>query len=309
MKDVSTIKLKLKEGFMYPFVIYGKVDLPDGNEYFVLKDPNDVKHLLLTRYYKNFNFQLGQTIECRVDKINCNGKIYLEPQHPYYELGKIYEFPFQSIEDYKDNLGKVHQFAIFTDIFQNEIKIPLDTLPEKVKPGMPVRFSISRIKKGRVYLSRKTIKEEYNHFNAGGYYYFRIVQYRLYPDNRSYYILKYDHESSAEGYKYKLRSKYFEKYGFMIGQSIQCRLVNDGKETYLEPKHPYYQIGNEYMFDIVGDEFIINYPKGEMDAYLLKNDFGKAVHVPKKNVEGKVIEGKLKCRVVDIRKSRLYLEC
>lgn len=309
MKSVNGVKLKLEEGFKYPFIINAKIDLPDGNEYFVLKDPNDVKHLLLTRYYEKFNFKLGQTIQCRIDKINCNGKIYLEPEHPHYELGNTYEFPFNSTEDYIDNQGKVHQFAIFLDTFNNEIKIPLETLPEKVKPGMPVKFSISRIKKGRVYLSLNGGKEEYSHFKEGVYYYFRITQFRLYPDNRSYYILKNDSESSAEGFTYKLRSKYFEKYDFKIGQTVQCRLVKEEKEIYLEPKHPYYQIGNEYSFDIVGDEFIIDYPKGEIDAYLLKNDFGKPVHVPKKGVEGKVKDGKLNCLVSDIRKSRLFLEC
>lgn len=302
------VKLKLEEGFKYPFEITGIIDLPDANEYFVLKDPNNVKHLLLTRYYKNFNFTLGQTIQCRIDKINCNGKIYLEPDHPHYELGHTYEFPFQSIEDYTDNVGSLHQFAIFTDVFNNEIKIPTDTLPKKMEPGITIKFVVSRIKKGRVYLNTNGQKEEFNHFEEGKYYYFRIIQFRLYPDNRSYYILKEDMKNSGDEFTYKLRSKYFEKYGFKIGQSIQCRLVREENETYLEPRHPYYTIGNVYTFDIIRDEFIIDYPKGEIDAYLLRNDYGKPVHIPKKDVKGKVIDGKIKCTVSDIRKSRLYLE-
>ena len=309
MKNVSGFKLKLEEGFTYPFKITGKIDLPDSNEYFILEDPNEVKHLLLTHYYKNFNFKLGQTIQCRIDKINCNGKIYLEPEHPHYKLDHAYDFPFQSIEDYMDNIGKLHQFAIFTDTFNNEIKIPAETIPVKIDSGVHVKFMVSRIKKGRVYLSSNGLKEEYNHFEEGKYYYFRIVQFRLYPDNRSYYILKYDHETDQEGYTYKLRSKYFEKYDFKIGQSIQCRMIQEDKETYLEPKHPYYTIGKEYTFDIIGDEFIIDYPQGEIDAYLLKNDYGKSIHVPKNGVKGKVKDGKLMCTISDIRKSRLHLDC
>lgn len=304
MKNVSGVKIKLEEGIIYPFEITSKIDLPDGNEYFVLKDPNNVKHLLLTRYYKKFNFKLGQTILCRIDKINCNGKIYLEPEHPHYKLGHTYEFPFQSIEDYKDNIGSLYQFAIFTDIFDNEIKLPVDVLPKKISPGLPLKFSVSRIKKGRVYLSTNGGKEEYSHFEIGKYYYFKIIQFRLYPGNRSFYILKGENRLT-----YKLRSKFFEKYDFKIGQSIQCRLIREKKESYLEPKHPYYTIGKEYTFDIIGDEYIIDYPKGKIDAYLLKNDFGKPVHIPKKNVEGKVKNRKINCKVTDIRKSRLYLEC
>lgn len=309
MKDVSTVKLKLEEGFTYPFNITGRIDLPDGNEYFVLQDPNDVKHLLLTRYYKKFNFQLGQTIQCRIDKINCNGKIYLEPEHPHYRVGQVYQFPFKSIEDYTDNVGNLHQFAIFTDVFNNEIKVPADHLPEKTEPGAHVKFMVSRIKKGKVYLSRTGRKVEYTHFEEGKYYYFRIIQFRLYPDNRSYYILKDDTGNSPGDFTYKLRSKYFEKYDLKIGQSIQCRIIREEKETYLEPKHPFYTIGEKYTFEIIGDEFIINYPKGEIEAYLLKNDYGKAMHIPKKGVKEKVKNGKIICTVTDIRKSRLFLDC
>ncbi len=298
------VKLKLEEGHKYPFKITGIIDLPDGYEYFVLKDPNNVKHLLLTRYYKKFNFQPGQTIQCRIDKINCSGKIFLEPEHPFYKLGHNYEFPFRFIEDYKDNFGHTYQFAIFTDVFDNEIKMPADVLPKKIAPGVPLKFAISRIKKGRVYLTSNGSKEDYNHLEEGIYYYFRIIQFRLYPDNRSFYILK-----DEKGFSYKLRSKYFEKYDFKIGQSIQCRLVREEKETCLEPKHPYYTIGKEYAFDIIGEELIDDYPSGKIEAYLLKNEYGKAVHIAKKHVKGKIKNGKFKCTVSDIRKSRLYLDC
>lgn len=298
------VNVKLEEGHKYPFKISGIIDLPDGNEYFVLKDPNDVRHLLLTRYYKNFNFQLGQTIQCRIDKINCSGKIYLEPEHPNYKLGRKYDFPFKFIEDYKDNVGKLHQFAIFTDVFDNEIKMPIDVLPEKIEAGIPLNFEVSRIKKGRVYISGNGLKENYNRFVDGKNYYFRIVQFRMYPDNRSFYILK-----DENGYSYKLRSKFFEKYDFKIGQSIQCRLVSAEEEAYLEPKHPYYNIGDQYNFDIIKEELIDDYPNGKIEAYLLKNDYGKPVHIPKRDTEGKIREGKLRCTVTDIRKSRLFLKC
>lgn len=303
------VKVKLKEGRKYPFKITGIIDLPDGNEYFVLKDPNSVKHLLLTSYYKKFNFNLGQTIQCRIDKINCSGKIFLEPEHPFYQPGKKYKFPFKFVEDFKDSLGQVYQFAVFTDVFDNDIKMPADILPEKIKPGDEVKFSISRIKKGRVYLTSNGRKEDYDHFKEGVYYYFRIVQFRSYPDKRGFYILKADPERFREGFNYKLKSKYYKKYNFKIGQSILCRLVRDGKKAYLEPKHPYYAIGKEYEFDIIGEELIDDYPSGKIETYLLRNDYGKSVHIQKKLVKGSIRNGKIKCKVTDIRKSRLYLEC
>ena len=44
------MKVKIREGKSYPFKISGLVVLPNGNECFILIDPNNVKHLLETKY-------------------------------------------------------------------------------------------------------------------------------------------------------------------------------------------------------------------------------------------------------------------
>jgi hypothetical protein len=298
------VKVKLEEGHFYPFKLTGFLELPDGNEHYIVKDPNNVKHLLLKRYYRNYNFKLGETIQCRIDKINCNGKIYLEPKHPVYTLGGRYEFPYLYTDEYTDNRGNIHKFAIFTDVFENEIKMPSDVIPTNISTGAKLTFTVSRIKKGRVYLTGNGKKEIFKHFKPGIYYTFKIVQFRLYPDDRSFYILE-----DKEGKLYKLRSKFYEEYGFKIGLHVRCRLVNDEGESYLEPKHPEYFIGKIYKFKVVGEDLIDDYPTGKIEAYLLENKYGKDVHVPKQKVKRSAADNHVTCRVTAIKKSRLFLKC
>jgi len=49
------MKIKIKQGKSYPFKISGQVILPNGNECFILIDPNKVKHLLKTKHYLHYN--------------------------------------------------------------------------------------------------------------------------------------------------------------------------------------------------------------------------------------------------------------
>jgi len=83
----------LTEGESYLFLIHNKVILPaEDQEAFILIGPNNKKHLMNASYYTLYHFSIGQTIKCTVDKINCSGQIFLEPEHPYYQSGEVYNF-------------------------------------------------------------------------------------------------------------------------------------------------------------------------------------------------------------------------
>ncbi len=168
-----------------------------------------------------------------------------------------------------------------------------------------IKFSVTRIKKGRVYISTKIVEEIYNDFEEGKEYPFIITQFRKYPGKRSFYIIK-----GQNGQTYRLRKKYYNKYNFELGQTIYCRLVSEGKEKFLEPRHPYYELGKEYKFKIKNIEFIYEYPDETRQVFILGNKYGKdsIVLIDEVNKE-KIQDGKLKCKVKDIRKSRIFLAC
>jgi hypothetical protein len=97
-------KYDLKEGCLYNFIVLKSLKLPDDKEYFVTEDPRGKKHLLLKSFYESYNISVGETITCKVDKINCNGKIFLEPQHPYLKDDHQYDFEITCTEEIYNNM-------------------------------------------------------------------------------------------------------------------------------------------------------------------------------------------------------------
>jgi hypothetical protein len=87
----------LIEGMEYSFRVEKLISLPDA-DYFILMDEWGNKYLLPEVYYKNYQIKPGKNILCSVNKINCNGKIFLEPRHPIYTIGMIDSFEIYAIE-------------------------------------------------------------------------------------------------------------------------------------------------------------------------------------------------------------------
>ncbi len=294
------IVTRIKEGVVYPFQVSGLIRLPDNTEHFVLVDPNGVKHLLESKFYINYHFEIGQMISCRIDKINCNGKFFIEPFHPFYRIGKQYPFRVLRTED----SGKSNdQVVIFEDVFNNEIRLHFHHFSEPFKVGQMLKLKIVRIKKGLVYLSEPGFDEDFSGMKVGTEYPFEIIDLINLPAKRSYFILV-----SPEGKKYKIRHKYYEKYGFSIGQAITCKLIKLGKELILEPEHPFYKVCQYYDFEIVGEDLLPKYPFGEKRVWILRNDYGKNVIIPERSKEV-LRTGKINCRIKDIRKGSLKLTC
>lgn len=100
----------LEEGKVYRFLAEKLLMLPDAN-YFVLIDEWDRKYLLPEKYYSDYNIEIGKHIRCYVNKINCNGKIFLEPEHPIYKIGDKDVFEIYKIEERIKQKSKEHYYV------------------------------------------------------------------------------------------------------------------------------------------------------------------------------------------------------
>lgn len=76
----------LEEGYEFNFKVEKIIDLPDES-YYILLSEFDKKYLLPTKYYEEYNISIGNEIRCRIDKINCSGRVFLEPKSPIYSVG------------------------------------------------------------------------------------------------------------------------------------------------------------------------------------------------------------------------------
>ena len=116
----NTGSVILSEGKWFPFRIHNLVQLQDDSWYFVLQDMNGMKHFMPAEYYKSHGFKTGDEISCKIERINCTGRIFLEPKHPCYNEGEIYLFDLVSNQE-KDN-GRM---LIVEEIAGNKIEVPL----------------------------------------------------------------------------------------------------------------------------------------------------------------------------------------
>jgi len=80
---------RIEEGSVLSFRVLNIVKLQDNRDYYILEDLYGVKHFIDAEMYANFGIEIGNQVKCKVAKINCTGRIMLEPVHPIYSKGKL----------------------------------------------------------------------------------------------------------------------------------------------------------------------------------------------------------------------------
>ena len=138
-------KQLLREGNVLCFTVRNTVKLQDGLEYMILEDPYNQKHFIEAGLYAGYDMKAGQLIECRVDKINCTGRVFLEPLHPYYSAGNNYDFRIVQV-----GFSEGKKILVLEDVFQNQLELlypPENSV--RYFPGKMLRCKIIRIRKGK----------------------------------------------------------------------------------------------------------------------------------------------------------------
>jgi hypothetical protein len=85
-------KGKFIEGQIYKFLYIKDVLMEE--EFMVFEDDEHEKYLLPKQYFKTYNLEQNTHVDCLISRIDCKGKITIEPEHPYYKPGEIYDFDF-----------------------------------------------------------------------------------------------------------------------------------------------------------------------------------------------------------------------
>lgn len=142
----------LIEGKAYSFYVDKILTLPD-NHYFLLIDEWNRKYLLPTEYYKDYNISPGKNIICYVNKINCNGKIFLEPEHPIYRVGDVDIFKIYTIQErIKQKTKEPYYVALANNEKTNKAAVINHTLINSIKLPLNAECKVIKIKKAEVLL-------------------------------------------------------------------------------------------------------------------------------------------------------------
>ena len=113
--------MKLQEGEVHLFQVLKAVSIAGEGDFFQLRHPSGRRLLLSASRYNNHGIKPGSNIECKIDKVTCTGKVFLEPKHPVYSEGNTY--PFDVIEVTKDKKHSGMLLLRVKDLFCNEIEV------------------------------------------------------------------------------------------------------------------------------------------------------------------------------------------
>jgi hypothetical protein len=152
VKAVKLPNLKLVQGESYSFTIHKSITLGQNEEYYVMREPFGYKLLMPKTYYVRYGFDIGQQVICRIDKINCIGRVFLEPRHPYYCEGEIYNFDVVRIEKTSEISQNNIYNVVVRDVLGYEWLVVSINEYLVDKQQVSINCLVQRIKKGRLYL-------------------------------------------------------------------------------------------------------------------------------------------------------------
>lgn len=288
----------------YQFKVLKEIEFPDGENMFVLEDPNGYKHLLRQDYYKHYDIKPEQNINCRIDKINCSGRIFLEPEHPIYKEGESYCFNFIGKRTILNSFGKEEKTIIVTDEFGHEIFLPDNAYNDF---SDKVECIVESIKKGKMMLSLKDAKQKITGLKEGDWFESVIDRVITNTEKEEFYVLK-----DTQNNEFLIKKKYYINYKYKIGESISCRVVKIRShwDYVVEPKNPYYEIGKTYKFQLQFKEILDTYFLEKSYFLVFSDIFGIEcrAEIEERSYDSFEINDIVECRVEKIKKSKLLLK-
>ena len=137
--------MKLLEEQYYRFKVVKTVILPDRSENMILLGPDGRKYMLPLAYYLDYDLRDKTEITCRVDKINCRGKVFLEPENPWYAPGDNIEATVKNVGFDEDE----KMFIVDVNILHGlTISVKMNSRPSE----SVVRCTVLKIRKGKPVL-------------------------------------------------------------------------------------------------------------------------------------------------------------
>lgn len=145
MKPVFMNQSSFSRGQRLLLTLIKESEFPDGVTYYVLEDEKKRRFLLPALHYRQYGFVLNQEVKAVVDHINCNGRIFIEPDHPLFSPGKLARFTL------------IHLFNSPSGFYPAVVadgagmEYPLVFGRGARPPGGEVLLTIRTVSKGRAY--------------------------------------------------------------------------------------------------------------------------------------------------------------
>ncbi len=307
---INTVKInnsKLTPGKYYQFEVIKTLEFDNNEKYLVLEDPLGFKFLLPGEHYANYGLKPGEKKLCRVDKINCKGKMFIEPEHPFYKEGEIYPFRFVESKERFNFYDEKEYIIVVSDIFENKWDVKTSQGNNTVN-SQQVDCYVNKIKKGKLFLYKAGDKATQTRLIPGNYHEFVIINEKTNPENKKRYFILVDKNNT----KHVLEKRFYLNYNLKQGHKIICRvdkLSSDGY-YYLEPLHPHYKIGKKYKFPVKRVDKLEFSNNKQKYILILEDIFGEEIMVDLGETVEDLPGNKefIECKIKDFHRGKPVLE-
>lgn len=291
--------LKIKEGKVYNFLVEKELTMPDNSRHFVFVGPDNYKYLVPEKRYYDYGISPGSVIKCRVDRVNCKGEVFLEPENPWYKEGQSYDFEVAGTEERIDNSGNKQIVTIVIDESGNRIPVPHDKSKPFPDPGSKINLTVERITRGRIFLVSFSRAVNDRKLVTGRNYEFVIKKVEKGMDDEDYFVVE-----DPYGNLHTIAREFYEYYGYSVGTRFIGKIIkyNKNGDKTIEPENPFYKPGSVVRMKITG--FMENNINSSFTIDL-KDKFGftHCIETPVRPGYGYV-----RCRIVMIKKGKPLLE-
>ncbi|MCI0522417.1 MAG: hypothetical protein L0Y37_02065 [Bacteroidales bacterium] len=290
--------MRLEEGRYYIFTKVKNIVLPGGEVNLMLTGPDGKKYLLPLERYNDYNLETKTEIECKVDKINCSGKVFLEPEHPYYREGESYFFTLTGTTAAGTNSGGDHIVEV-SDFRGGLFNVSASLLKENIFPGSRVKLRVERISKGKIIFAPPVKRDDLDTLEEGRSYRFRVDRTIFGTDYETYYVV-----IDLNGKEHLLNTRYYSHYGLTPGGEFTGRVIrySHGRGRSIEPDNPWYLPG-QIIEVTVGSSVASETGDGFITEVFDGNGFSHSLLL-----ESIPLMDVLRCRVVKLKKGRPVLE-
>lgn len=274
------------------------IELSETEQYWVAETTDGQRFLIDYFQYEKYGFSVGKSIQVTVDKINCSGKVFIEPDHPVYERVKTFLFPIDTVLSQSENSISL----IVQDVFENKIAVRYHSIDTDKIPGEVELFVIG-LRKGLPVLLDPVLKEQ-TPFKENEIYSFLVLD-KIKMEQQEYFQLEDDFHRI-----HLLPARFYKKYPIEIGKPLECYVVSidQNAELKLEPVHPVFHLGHELDLNFVGEYNGDEYIGRRHKLYLLTDDEGNEFFMSVRFMEGREIPKRIRCRIEKIKKGQPLVE-
>jgi hypothetical protein len=253
------------EGKVYTFKVVKQITMPDNCVYWVLEGPDSSRFLIDAEIYNKYGIAEEDNLRCNIDRVNCSGRVFLEPQSEL-KTGEVYSFNITGIINRLDPIGRIRYFALVETSLGTSY-CELDHNKHYFSEELECR--VRCVRKGHALLEQAINPKPV--CRQGTWEEMLVISSYHYYNGEHCYLLQ---DSYGNGHVVPFTS--YRKFGLRTGvwSDFFIVSVNPDESCIIEPRHPCYKEGDTCVFTVKDRSLYTEFQKVKGSVLQLEDERG-----------------------------------